>query len=278
MFCKNCGNQIPDGTKFCNHCGATQEETAPTQPVYQAPAQAAVAPKKNNTLMIAIIAAVAVVVIAVVVIFAFGGKNNGGSEGGNDTPVISNAQTDTDADTNTDTDISSEQTANSSTNNASIDADNSASNTSVDTNKKLTAFDRGINSGRMFECDMGEYGKMTVSFGYNAETGVVNQLTATFNITPQHSEYESLKADCENHKSTLAALNDENRAACSVTELSSGLNIIYTFQELYAADRAERIAYAEEMLDLIADEEDYVFYMDDVATLLIETYGFVEAD
>ena len=24
MFCSNCGKQIPDNTKFCNHCGAQQ--------------------------------------------------------------------------------------------------------------------------------------------------------------------------------------------------------------------------------------------------------------
>lgn len=264
MFCNNCGNQIPEGTKFCNNCGASQDMApAPTQPA---------APKKNNTLLIAIVAAIAVVVIAVVAILALGGKDNSGNAGGNDTPVSSNSQVDTD------TQNSDKETTNNSTNDTSVNADNSTSDVPVDTDKKLTAFDKGINSGRMFECDMGEYGKMTVSFGYNAETGVVNQLTAAFNITPQHSEYASLKADCENHKNTLAALNDENRAACSVTELSSGLNIIYTFQELYAADRAERIAYAEEMLDLVADQEDYVFYMDDVATLLIETYEFVEVD
>lgn len=24
MFCQNCGKQIPENVKFCNHCGATQ--------------------------------------------------------------------------------------------------------------------------------------------------------------------------------------------------------------------------------------------------------------
>lgn len=28
MYCKNCGNQIPDGTKFCPNCGASSEATA----------------------------------------------------------------------------------------------------------------------------------------------------------------------------------------------------------------------------------------------------------
>ena len=30
MFCSNCGKQIPDNTKFCNHCGAQQ--TVSSQP------------------------------------------------------------------------------------------------------------------------------------------------------------------------------------------------------------------------------------------------------
>ena len=24
MFCQNCGNKLPDGTKFCSKCGASQ--------------------------------------------------------------------------------------------------------------------------------------------------------------------------------------------------------------------------------------------------------------
>ena len=40
MFCSNCGKQIPDNTKFCNHCGAQQQivgntESAPKTTVNQ---------------------------------------------------------------------------------------------------------------------------------------------------------------------------------------------------------------------------------------------------
>lgn len=31
MFCSNCGNQIPDGTKFCPNCGAATGENATSQ-------------------------------------------------------------------------------------------------------------------------------------------------------------------------------------------------------------------------------------------------------
>ena len=29
MFCRNCGKEIPDGVRFCNHCGASQEAGTP---------------------------------------------------------------------------------------------------------------------------------------------------------------------------------------------------------------------------------------------------------
>lgn len=32
MFCSNCGKQIPDNTKFCNHCGAQQQMVENTEP------------------------------------------------------------------------------------------------------------------------------------------------------------------------------------------------------------------------------------------------------
>lgn len=42
MFCNKCGNQIPDGSRFCSFCGSKIEEVAPVvsepEPVYEAPA------------------------------------------------------------------------------------------------------------------------------------------------------------------------------------------------------------------------------------------------
>lgn len=40
MFCKNCGNGLSDGTKFCSACGTAVEANAQAAtPVQQAPAQ-----------------------------------------------------------------------------------------------------------------------------------------------------------------------------------------------------------------------------------------------
>lgn len=40
-FCTNCGNQVPDGIRFCTSCGAPMKEAAPAQsaqqPMQQAP-------------------------------------------------------------------------------------------------------------------------------------------------------------------------------------------------------------------------------------------------
>lgn len=48
-FCKNCGSQIDDGSKFCSVCGANQESPEQQQtnePIYTAP----VTPKASGTL------------------------------------------------------------------------------------------------------------------------------------------------------------------------------------------------------------------------------------
>ena len=33
MYCKNCGKEIADGSRFCSHCGADAMGNAPQQPV-----------------------------------------------------------------------------------------------------------------------------------------------------------------------------------------------------------------------------------------------------
>lgn len=51
MFCKNCGNQIPDGVKFCSGCGTavdTQPQVTPAEPTNQQPVQTVVTVKTGK--------------------------------------------------------------------------------------------------------------------------------------------------------------------------------------------------------------------------------------
>lgn len=52
MFCKNCGNQLPEGAVFCGSCGTKVEvQAAPQQPAYDIPQQPAYeAPQTSYTI------------------------------------------------------------------------------------------------------------------------------------------------------------------------------------------------------------------------------------
>lgn len=61
MVCKNCGNEIRDGVKFCPHCGAVEGEASP-RPVYTGPE--APVPKKGKGKLLLIGGAAAVLAVA----------------------------------------------------------------------------------------------------------------------------------------------------------------------------------------------------------------------
>ncbi|MCD8188363.1 MAG: zinc ribbon domain-containing protein [Ruminococcus sp.] len=71
MICNKCGNQIPDGSKFCEKCGATLDGSGTAvnnQPVYGGAPAPAEPKKKNTKLIIGIIAALVVIVIVIVIV------------------------------------------------------------------------------------------------------------------------------------------------------------------------------------------------------------------
>lgn len=88
MFCRNCGKEIPENVKFCNYCGADQnnrsaqntqsnprtygqQQTAThSQPVYSAPRSSDT--KKNNTKK-----KVGIVLICLQILMLIGGISSG---------------------------------------------------------------------------------------------------------------------------------------------------------------------------------------------------------
>lgn len=86
MFCEKCGKQLPDGSAFCDGCGAKlTQEAAPAAPV-AAPAAPAKAPffatllakakaiHQKNKLIFPIAGAVVVVAVALLIVFSILGK------------------------------------------------------------------------------------------------------------------------------------------------------------------------------------------------------------
>lgn len=90
MFCRNCGKEIPNDTKFCNHCGAPQDNISaqnnPSPAQNSHPRQQAPQPqytytapqsqkKSGGKKAIAIIVSLAVVVVAFVIGYFATGAN-----------------------------------------------------------------------------------------------------------------------------------------------------------------------------------------------------------
>ena len=86
MICGNCGNQLPDGAKFCNRCGAAQETAQPfsqntdkpnTANNYGGAPYAAVFDVKNTQLWLAVMAVIALLGIMSVVCSSLAVKSGG---------------------------------------------------------------------------------------------------------------------------------------------------------------------------------------------------------
>ena len=75
MFCSNCGQQMPEATKFCPHCGqpAGQVPVAPVQPYPPQPFPPAPAKKKTGWI-IALIAGVVLLAVLVIAVILGGGS------------------------------------------------------------------------------------------------------------------------------------------------------------------------------------------------------------
>lgn len=107
MFCSNCGNQMPDGTRFCAQCGAAQTppthaQTPPPPPGDYAPQGMTPRPGGEGTSKTVwiILACAGIVVIALAVALPLL-LLRGGGEGTEDTVVVSTTTVTTPATTET---------------------------------------------------------------------------------------------------------------------------------------------------------------------------------
>lgn len=92
MFCKNCGNQLPDNSEFCNKCGTktsgeTSSQSTLNQPIYNQQIPSA-PPKKKKGKGCLITLGIVVVLVIVIAVAA-------GSNGGSKQPVDNTTQTQT---------------------------------------------------------------------------------------------------------------------------------------------------------------------------------------
>ncbi len=251
MFCSKCGKEIADGTMFCNFCGAAQNGGVAPQP--QQPQQVQQAPKKNKTGII-IVAAVAIVVIVVGAIFVI--------------PSITDKEKPEDT-----TPVITENVGSVDTPTADTPTQNEE-NVVPEPNAPLVDLTYGNQTGKRMECTLADGGYIQISFGYDSVTGLVNQLTASFNINDKHPEYESLKDDFNTSQNKAKTEND-NSVSIIFNQLSDSVTCICSFQNLTSANREKRVEFAAEELDLPINEKDYAFYIDEVTDALTQM-GFTE--
>jgi cytochrome c-type biogenesis protein len=135
MRCKNCGNEIPDGSGFCSHCGATQT-TGP-----------AAAYKKNHTATIVWIISAILIIAAIALVLIFVVFPDGIGGGKIDTPAgvedrDDNEDTDANDDANDDANTDNDAAANDDEATATAD-DTATANQDTDVTLKVEGYDTG---------------------------------------------------------------------------------------------------------------------------------------
>lgn len=129
-------------------------------------------------------------------------------------------------------------------------------------------------AGKAWKYDMGEdVGKFVVSAGYCTDVDYVYDITFSANISKNCSEYESFKSDMQNFESQLKALNDDE-ISFDFDETEEGLEFFVLFDSLESANRAERIAMAEEIIGITANDSDTSYRFSEIDAEL-KGLGFV---
>lgn len=252
MFCKNCGKEIVDGTKFCNHCGASQEAVA-TQTTVANNTTMTHAPKKNSTLKIVIIATVAVVCFAIGS-FVIAPSLKKDTSNDNDQPA-SVTNTNTTQQSNTD--------------------DTTDDNANVEEGQTLEEIVYNVDkiSGLTWKNDLGaDVGSMTVSAGYCTENDFIYNISFSVKIKKGFEQYNSFKSELEYFEKQIEALNDKEMDV-EFDETDDGIEFFAWFDGLEYTDRTKRVNMAADLIGITADAQNVAFYKTSVDTEL-KSYDF----
>ncbi len=240
MYCSNCKKEISDNSAVCEFCGTAQGNVPTPQAVAKTPSQ------NNKSVLIIVIIALVAVLAFVIGKFAIA-------------PIFSEEK---------------ETTTAPIVNNVEEEKTEENSDVSVE-DLVLKEISTHIIDGRQFNYDMGENGLMQCAVGYDSETGIVAQVTASITITTSHPDYATAKNDFEATEAKVAAMNDSN-IEFYLYDMGDSIKGYYVVKNLTASDRAKRIMFAVEELDMPYNEADYTMYIDKVADTFINQYEFVE--
>lgn len=129
-------------------------------------------------------------------------------------------------------------------------------------------------SGKAWKYDLGTDGsKITMSAGYTTDTDYVYDITFCVEINKNNSVYEEFKNDLTNYESQLKALNDDE-IFVNLRETDDGIEFAALFDGLEYASRERRIAMAEEIIGVTANDADITFRFSEIDSEL-KTIGFV---
>ena len=250
MFCKNCGKEISDDTKFCNHCGAAQDSSSaqpsaqPVQPAAPAP-QPGTAPKKNPITLVII---AAVVIVAIVLgMFVIAPAMSGNKE-------------------QAPTGESSVTAGNNTTGDEASNPDNG------DSNEVKPPAEGNVNKCKVFELKRADNDAISIELFYRDGSDYVADVSGRIYIPAGSSEYDSMLADTIAFDEKVKALNlpeDIMQFGYTEIKLEDGyLENHFAFQELDASN-ASNVAMVAEFLGL--PTQDGYFKLSDCEQYLLES-------
>lgn len=133
-------------------------------------------------------------------------------------------------------------------------------------------FTENINARGWHYNDVDYKVSLCVNAGWCVDTDVVNYVAYITDIKKDHAEYAEHLSEDKSIQSTLLAMNDPS-VNVTLEEYEDGYRFGVYFYDLEKADRASRIAAAEEFIGITADSTTTAFYLTALEAEL-KGYGF----